>query len=168
MPLLEDARIVKLIVTPFGHPWMCLLRFDVGDLARPATAPCPCGRTVGLALDDIEGRVEDATLATDGRLITAAALDATVAGAPSAEQIVLYQVDQPAPGELHLRAVATGPLDAAAMADRLRAKYGPGSSITVERVAAIEPRPSGKYPYVRQRFTPQLDARFGPARTAFR
>jgi phenylacetate-CoA ligase len=168
MPLLEDARIVKLIVTPFGHPWMCLLRFDVGDLARPATAPCPCGRTAGLALDDIEGRVEDATLATDGRLITAAALDATVGGSPSAEQIVLYQIDQPAPGELHLRAVATGPFDATALAGHLRATYGPGSSITVDRVEALEPRPSGKYPYVRRRFTPQLDDRFGPARTASR
>ncbi|MCC6524616.1 MAG: hypothetical protein IT373_18310 [Polyangiaceae bacterium] len=151
-PLPASARapdLCRLRVTPFGHPFMCLLRFDPGDLVRPSTAACPCGRSAGLVCDDVVGRVSDATLGADGRLVPLAELDAALASAASAEAIVSYQLEQQRGGALRLRTTADAALDAPALARSLRALYGARAAITVESVAALVPEPSGKYLAVR-------------------
>ncbi len=148
VPLRDSPAIGKLLVTPFGHPFACFLRFDVGDLARLATEPCPCGRPGG-AIERIEGRVQEATVASDGRIITVAALDDVVASVPTCERIISYQLEQRAEG-VRLHATATAAFDVAQLADTLGALYG-RLPIAVERVASLEPEPSGKYARVRQR-----------------
>jgi phenylacetate-CoA ligase len=155
-----DARIAKLLVTPFGNPWMCLLRFDIGDLARPATAPCPCGRTEGLAIDRIEGRVDDATLRTDGRVVCAAAIDDAIASTACVSDMVSYQIDQIGRRDYLLRATATGPIDTLAIRACLRDVYGPDASVSVESVEALQPEPSGKYLRARIRFDVDRNAWF--------
>ncbi len=61
------GRLGRILVTTLGNPWFGLLRFDVGDLARlHAGAPCRCGRTDGLTVEAIEGRVRDLTFDTRG------------------------------------------------------------------------------------------------------
>jgi phenylacetate-CoA ligase len=155
-----DPHVAKPLLTPFGNPWMCLLRLDVGDLVRPATQPCACGRTDGLVLDRIEGRVDDATLRPDGRIVCAAALDDAIALAACSENIVSYQVDQVGQRDYVLRAMTTGAIDPPALRACLRDAYGQAASVTVEHVDALRPEPSGKYLRARARFDVDRDAWF--------
>ncbi len=149
VPLRNQPNVGRLLVTPFGHPWACFLKFDVGDLARRALEPCPCGRPGG-AVERIEGRVEEATIASDGRIVTAAELDDAIAATPSSESVVSYQLDQSADG-LRLRMTAAGEVDGDRLTASLRALYGGEAPIAVQLVDALEPEPSGKYAHVRQR-----------------
>lgn len=43
---LEEQGIGRILATSFGNRWFPLLRFEIGDLARVSTDPCPCGRTL--------------------------------------------------------------------------------------------------------------------------
>lgn len=148
-PLLGSADVGRLLITPFGHPWACYLKFDVGDLARLAAAPCSCGRPGG-AIERIEGRVQEATIATDGRVITVAELDDAIAAAPTSQHVLSYQLEQHSAG-VHLRATAVAAIDVAQLAAALHALYGAAMPVTIEPVVALEPEPSGKYARVRQR-----------------
>ncbi|HSQ64731.1 MAG TPA: hypothetical protein VLM85_16015 [Polyangiaceae bacterium] len=155
VPLRRTPNVGRLLVTPFGHPWACILKFDVGDLARRALGPCPCGRPGG-AIERIEGRVEEATIASHGRVVTAAELDDAIAATPSSEHIVSYQLEQSVDG-LHLRMTVAGEVDRDRVAASLRALYGREARIAMELVDALDPEPSGKYVRVRQRL--ELDRR---------
>ncbi|HEX7838987.1 MAG TPA: hypothetical protein VF469_16025 [Kofleriaceae bacterium] len=54
-PMRGATGVGRLLITPFGHPCACYLEFDVGDLARLAAAPCPCGRQLTAALRALYG-----------------------------------------------------------------------------------------------------------------
>jgi phenylacetate-CoA ligase len=159
-PLRGSTEVGRLLVTPFGHPFACYLRFDIGDLARRATTPCPCGRPGG-AIQRIEGRVAEATIASDGRVVTVAELDDAVAAVPASASVVSYQVEQRGDG-VRLRATTTGALDGEPLAAALRALYGGSVPVAIETVAALEPEPSGKYARVRQRLALDHAAWFEP------
>ena len=91
----------RLLVTPFGHPAQCFLRFDIGDLAvRSADASCPCGRREGLTLERVMGRAADVTVTRDGRRMTVADADAVLAEIPGVRG---FQIDQAATGEIRVR-----------------------------------------------------------------
>lgn len=162
-PMCGATGVGRLLITPFGHPWACYLKFDVGDLARLAAAPCPCGRPGG-AIGRIEGRVQEATVAADGRVISVAELDDAIAAAPTSERIISYQLEQHA-GGVHLRATTSAAVVVAQLAAALHALYGGAMPVTVEPVAALEPEPSGKYARVRQRLALDRDAWFAGAAT---
>jgi len=91
----------RLLVTPFGHPVQCFLRFDIGDLAEAApSGRCPCGRHAGLTLERIAGRAADVTAARDGRRVTVAEVDGVLAEIP---EVRGFQVDQPDAGPVRVR-----------------------------------------------------------------
>jgi len=112
-------------------------------------------------IERIEGRLQEATLATDGRVVTVAELDDVVAAVPTSEHIVSYQLEQH-PGGMRLRATTTGQLDASRLAAALHALYGVAMPVTIEPVATLEPEPSGKYARVRQRLALDRAAWFAP------
>ena len=63
----------RMLVTTFNNPWYYMLRFDVGDFARlDEEQKCACGRDSGFIVSAIEGRLINATLTCDGRLVTLA------------------------------------------------------------------------------------------------
>lgn len=66
LPVDVAQRVGRLAVTPFAHPGMCLLRYEVGDLVRIADHPCPCGRDRGFTLEDHTG-ARRGCVAGDGR-----------------------------------------------------------------------------------------------------
>ncbi|MCQ2370414.1 MAG: hypothetical protein MJ007_08105, partial [Paludibacteraceae bacterium] len=41
-----DGKEGKILVTNFTRRFMPLVRYDIGDMGRILTEPCPCGRTV--------------------------------------------------------------------------------------------------------------------------
>ena len=152
----------RLLVTQLNNPWVSLLRFDVGDLARLAERPCPCGRTDGLTLAAIEGRTRDLTFAADGRAVTVGELDRTLGESAGLQS---YRLEQSAPDEYAFLFVAEsaavdGVVTAATKA--LQRLYGPGARITTQRESTIVAEQSGKFRLARTRFTWEPDSLFRP------
>lgn len=136
--------IGALLVTTFHNPWRVLLRFDIGDVVKLATEPCPCGRRAGLTLDSIEGRGVNLTVASDGRAVTQNAADRIIAGVPGIEDYQLLQVSEQ---DYLLKFVSCDSDEARITAQAkpaLVALYGTGARIQLERVEALPPDPPGK------------------------
>ena len=158
-------QIGRILISTFGHPWCVLVRFDPGDLVRlDDRGPCPCGRTEGLTVSAIEGRIINLTLTPDGIAVTQQHVDAALL---AVEDIVEYRLDQLGPADYALRIVAEDGNPAAvanAAADALRGLYGPRATVTVECVPYLAPEPSGKHRLARAHFPVNaeqfLNARF--------
>ncbi len=146
----------RIFVSILDNPWVALLRFDVGDLVRLATGPCPCGRTTGLTVAAIEGRMRDLTFAADGRAVTVGELDRAIGDTGG---LLAYQVEQPGPGEYRFRFVAEPGADpSAAAVSRLQALYGVGARIAARRESAVGVEQSGKFRLARTLFAWEADA----------
>ncbi len=139
----SGAVLGRLLVTPFGHPVQCFVRFDIGDLAEQAPAqPCPCGRRGGLTLERIAGRASDMTMTRGGRRMTVADVDELLVEIP---EVRGFQVDQSAAGELHVR-LTLGPLAGSGTVRRAeqRLERAYGYPVRAEAVTALMTEPSGK------------------------
>ncbi len=145
----------QLLVTTLDNPWRTLVRFDVGDMAclapavpgRSAGTYCPCGRSGGLVLAGIEGRVAGITLDARGRPVTPGAVDRALAAVPS---LVDHRLRQPLPGKVTVDFVldpVAGPTRDADNAVRaaLRRLYGRSCTIETREVPGLHPEASGKY-----------------------
>jgi phenylacetate-CoA ligase len=142
----------RVVVTTLGRTWMPLLRYDIGDLVRPVSGPCGCGRPdEGYQLERIEGRANDA-IERNGTLYTPAALDDIVDGAD--ETLAQWQLTRSEPE----RSIAGGPeqwvLHVVGSSDggaRAAAALSAALGAPVEPRAAalIQPEASGKYRIVR-------------------
>ena len=58
----------EIIGTGLNNYAMPLIRYRTGDIARFASAPCPCGRKMPL-LQSVDGRKADSIVTPDGRVI---------------------------------------------------------------------------------------------------
>lgn len=137
--------IGRVLVTTFDNPWVSVLRFDPGDLVRvDPTQTCPCGRTEGLILEAVLGRVANATFAVDGRLVTTRDVDEALGAVAGVRDHVLCETD---PGRYHVDlVVAPGtPGVEAACAAALRRLYGAAAVVDVAARPELEPTASGKY-----------------------
>ncbi len=167
-PLLPEhggPALARILVTTFDNPWCALIRFDVGDLVRlRLSSPCPCGRTDGIVLDALEGRLAHVTFTTAGRAVTLREADAVLARIPGLSAYLLRQTDRAA---YHVRIVADSRHAARAIAHSsaaLHVLYGADAEISVESVPDIAPEASGKFFLTRAACdaSPQmlLDARY--------
>lgn len=59
----------KIILTPLWNYAMPLIRYEIGDVGRPSSENCPCGRGLPL-MEVIEGRYEDFIVLPSGRIIS--------------------------------------------------------------------------------------------------
>ncbi len=136
---LEGAGV--LVVTPLRNPWLNLVRFDTGDLVRPATGTCTCGLADGLVLESIEGRAKDC-LVGPGGLVTVRSVDRALASVPG---LLHYKLTQRSPSELDLDLVADGfdPLHEADAAGALEPLFGARPSTRV--VTSVPVEASGKF-----------------------
>ncbi len=142
----------RLLVSTFANPWFPLVRFEIGDIGRPAAEPCACGRTLGLTLEAIEGRLVSVCVGEAGRLVTHGQVDEAIA---RQEGVVQYRLLQKSPTDVRLALVAEDHGAAAAAhgcRDALRELFGSGVAVTVEEVAEIPPTASGKFLLVRREF----------------
>jgi phenylacetate-CoA ligase len=152
-PLAEGGRGTgRLLVSTFSNPWFPLLRFEIGDIGRPSSGPCPCGRTLGLALDAIEGRLVSVCQGEAGRLVTHGAIDEAIA---RAEGVAEYRLRQVSPAEVRVAVVpedgAGGPAVRASRST-LRELFGTGIEVNVEQVKEIAPEASGKFLLARREY----------------
>ncbi len=68
----RDGEVGKVLVTDLHNLAMPIVRYDIGDLARIDSSPCICGRTTPRI--HLEGRVDDAFVLSQGRILTADAV----------------------------------------------------------------------------------------------
>jgi phenylacetate-CoA ligase len=143
----------RMLVSVFNNPWFSVLRFDVGDVAHvDEGGPCPCGRTGGLTLTSIDGRIKDVTFTPDGRAVTVDHIDAALAAVPA---LCGWQLDADAPGRYRLRVLAER--DAAAEVEAtartiLQAVLGEGAHLVVAAADALEHETSGKFRFTRTQY----------------
>jgi len=148
----------RILVTTFNNPWYYMLRFDVGDLVcLDEEGRCPCGRDSGLILSAIEGRVSNATLAVDGRLVTLRKLDDALSVLTGVEE---YKLEQVARGAYDLYLVSR-------RRDRrrlnreatgiLKKLYGKEAVVSVIYKEAIPPEDSGKYCVAKALFPVEIE-----------
>lgn len=150
--------IGRLLVTPFGNQWSALVRFSVGDLGRLAAKPCQCGRTAGLTLSAIEGRIMDLTVTTSGRAVTVNQVDATAASVPG---LAAFQVTQHDPERITIKVVPESDAGAVTRAtrDTFAAMYGTDAMIAVQAVPELPPGPSGKHRLAIREFPMEIEQR---------
>jgi phenylacetate-CoA ligase len=148
-------RLGRLLVSTLDNPWRALVRFDIGDIARlaasgpgaPAGTHCPCGRTGGIVLEDVEGRASGITLDADGGPVTPAEVDRAMAGVAG---LVDHQLRQDRPGTVRVAYVLDAVAGKVRGAERavlaaLRRLYGRSCTIDAREVPALQPETSGKY-----------------------
>jgi phenylacetate-coenzyme A ligase PaaK-like adenylate-forming protein len=152
-PLAEGAMPAgRLLVTTFANRWFPLLRFEIGDIGRPSAGPCPCGRTLGLTLDAIEGRLVSVCEGEQGRLVTHGAIDEAVA---RADGVAEYRLRQVSPSEVLVAVVpepGAGLPAVRACRSALRELFGDGIEVNVEQVKEIAAEASGKFLLARREY----------------
>lgn len=135
----------RILVTTFNNPWYYILRFNVGDLVRiDENAKCDCGRTTGLILSATEGRIFNATLTCEGRLVTLRELDDKL---DSLDDIDEYKMEQVSGDTyiLHLVSRQEKKKLAANATSILKNLYGSEAKVTITFEDTIAPEKSGKY-----------------------
>jgi len=147
-----DPGVGRLLVTTLNNPWVSLLRFDIGDLVQLETKACPCGRSAGLTVARVLGRVRDLTFVENGRAIPVDELDRIVG---QTDTLVTYQMEQTARSEYLFRYVNASGQQApvSAILSGLKSLYGAGARITLRPESTIPAEPSGKFRLARTIFT---------------
>jgi phenylacetate-CoA ligase len=157
------ASVGRIFVTTFGNPWFPLVRFDIGDIVRLASGPCPCGRNFGMTLSAIEGRLKSLCVVKDERLLTHRELDEALANVEGLEQ---YRLVQELPKRVRLDVIAEdgqGIKVAKHAEDLLQGLFGRGVAITVTDVPVVQPEKSGKFLLAKRNFP--LDPGMATVRT---
>jgi phenylacetate-CoA ligase len=140
-----ESGIGRIFATTFGNKWSPLVRFDVGDIGRIASGPCPCGRNFGMTLSAIEGRMKSLCIAGDGRLVTHREVDDALASVDGLEQ---YKIVQENTRKVRLAVVGEdgqGKRAAQDAVDILRGIFGKAVDIKAREVQTLLPEKSGKF-----------------------
>jgi phenylacetate-CoA ligase len=150
---LEKQGIGRILATTFANRWFPLLRFDIGDLARVSTDPCPCGRSFGLTLSAIEGRLISALLSSGNQIVTHRQLDQAVAAVNGIDE---YRLDQELPNRARLRLMISEDRPKQSVLgdarEAVQSLLGNDMAITVEAVCSLLPEASGKFLLARRHF----------------
>jgi phenylacetate-CoA ligase len=136
------GEIGEVVATCLFRPTQPLIRYRLGDEARWATDPCPCGRAMPV-LEEVVGRVEDVIVGPHGRELVR--FHGVFVDQPNvrAGQVVQHALDRievrviPGPGY--------GPRDAADIIGRVKQRLGPGVEVTVTSLDEIPRTSAGKY-----------------------
>ena len=141
-----NPSVGRILVSSLENPWCVLLRYDIGDLVFSRDGvKCPCGRSEGLIIDGVEGRVRDITFDTKGHVVTLKRLDDTLEPAVA---LLNYQVVQT--GTQHYSmSYEVEPEEQLSTADILpdilHGLYGSDAIIEISRDSALVPEQSGKF-----------------------
>jgi phenylacetate-CoA ligase len=153
----------RIFSTTFGNKWFPLVRFDIGDIVRLASGPCPCGRNFGMTLSAIEGRLKSLCVAEDGRLVTHREIDDVLACVDGLEQ---YHLVQETLKKVRIDVVSEdgqGKWVVQDTTDILQKLFGRNMEIVVSYVPVLLPEKSGKFLLAKRDFP--LDPIFTPQKT---
>jgi len=143
-PVTEPGRLGYLVGTSFDNRVMPFVRYRTGDLAMWGRDGHPrlAGHPV---VERIAGRMQEFVVCGDGRLVSITTLG--TAHFPELSALDAIQYEQERPGELQLRVVAEGRLDARQLgriASAMEAKMQGGCKVSVVQVPRIERTARGK------------------------
>jgi phenylacetate-CoA ligase len=135
------GEVGEIVATGLLNDAMPLIRYRLGDYAAWAEAPCcPCGN-VHPIFANLEGRVDDYLVTTDGRKV--GRLSTAVKRSPTIHSAQIVQIH---PGHAYLLVrPGTGyrPADAMAVCDDIRERIG-AFDLEVVEVSEIPKTPQGK------------------------
>jgi len=137
----------EIVVTHLATQDFPFIRYRTGDMAIAAAAACKCGRGLPV-FQEVQGRSTDFIHTASGNSMHALALIYEVRERPGVKAFKFIQAENLS---LELLLVA-GPELSDAVQSAIRAgiekRMGPGTVLTIRRVAEIPPEKSGKYRYV--------------------
>ena len=149
----------EIIVTDLTNYAMPFIRYQTGDLGRPRSQPCICGRGFPL-IQEILGRSSDVLSTSDGRYVHGEYFTHLFYGVPGVRR---FQVHQKTRQDVDILIEGETELPAETLAEfrrKILDQMGEKTVLTFKRVDAIPLTPSGKY-----RFTVS-DVPIGFARTS--
>jgi phenylacetate-CoA ligase len=138
-----------LVSTSFLHHAMPLIRYRIGDMAKPAPegAVCACGRSLPL-LGSIVGRTSDMLYSPDGREITPSSMEVVF---DTNLEIEEAQIIQERLSSVRVRYVPTAKFterDGVLLRTRIQERMG-SVEVALEAVPHIPRGPNGKFQAVR-------------------
>jgi phenylacetate-CoA ligase len=139
----------RVVITDLDNRGFPFVRYEIGDLAEPETAPCSCGRAHA-RLGSIGGRTFDVIRGPDGRAVGGTFWSLLLrTAAPSVET---WQVVQSAPDLVEIRVTPREAVTSAAeqerIRDEVRSVLGREMRVEFRREARLDPLPSGKHRFV--------------------
>jgi phenylacetate-coenzyme A ligase PaaK-like adenylate-forming protein len=141
-----NPSVGRILVSSLENPWFVLLRYDIGDLVFSRDGvKCSCGRSEGLIIGGIEGRVRDITFDTKGHVVTLKRLDDAL---ESVEPLSGYKVVQTERRRytMHYSADSEASSNLGnVVLEILHNLYGKDAVIDISRSSALTPEQSGKF-----------------------
>lgn len=132
----------QVVATCLLRTYQPFVRFRLGDLAKWAPDPCPCGRAMPV-IEEVVGRLEDVVVGPDGRRMVR--FHGLYLGLPGIRR---GQVVQEAIDRITVRIENAPGFErwvAEEIATRVRQRLGPDVKVCVETVEHIPPGPNGKF-----------------------
>jgi len=145
----QMGRLVATTLTTFNR-LTPLLRYELGDLAVAAGEPCNCSPLGHRdAIASIEGRVAEAILSKEGKVLTPRAVDNCITEGPWCGNIAFYNLVQEKGGRYLLEVVAddkSAGFDEKGLTGALRKILGEDAEIDIQPREEIMPTlPAGRY-----------------------
>jgi len=140
-----DGQVGGLIITDLTNAAMPLIRYEVGDVGRLLTTPCPCGRKT--ARLEVLGRSQEVLDTPAGPLAASAVADTFFAD----PAIANFRLEEVAPGSFDAAIVAShgsAQPEVEAWKERFAALYPKVHRVRARLVPFVRPESSGKYRFV--------------------
>jgi len=140
----EPGEEGKVLVTNLHNYSMPFIRYDIGDVGKPSSESCECGRNLPL-LECIEGRTYEIFVTSEGAFTTLRDFDTFFEDIPIRE----FQIIQNTPDEIHVKIVKDKgytQMHTAFIENNL--KWAGKARIVVETVDSIPFGRSGKKKYL--------------------
>jgi phenylacetate-CoA ligase len=139
----ESGEIIGTNLEEYGMP---LIRYRSGDMSAYRAESCPCGRALPL-IEQIQTRVDDMIMTSDGRFINPAPL-AGLFRSPKIERGRIIQEDAHNFVVQIMPATGCDEVDTEPILKGIQSVVGSDATISIQVVNEITSLPSGKYPFV--------------------
>ena len=144
----RPGRSGRIVITDLLNYSMPLIRYEIGDVGQWAEdQQCSCGRSLPL-LAEVQGRITDFLVLSDGRQISGPALTLVISDMADVRQV---QFVQRAPDQILLRVVPGkdyGAWTEEGLRKRLSLYLGKAARLQIELTDSIASEISGKYRFV--------------------
>lgn len=156
-----EGEVGRVLVTDLNNLAMPIIRYDIGDLARIEYGPCPCGRNSPRIF--MEGRIQDAFVLSNGKILTAEMVSNYFVQQPEIQD---FELTESSSGRWTLRVVPAGSteIDEGNLATRFLAWSGETRKISVRTTQMIRPEASGKYRHCKSRSFDKIDSSLAAAK----
>lgn len=136
------GELGEILITDLRRYGMPFIRYAIGDVGKPSSESCPCGRGLPL-IKSIEGRVTDIICTPDGKFISSPALTLLF----NDLNIEQYRIEQRSANKLVIK-IVRGPryseTETRILSERIK-KYVGDMKLEVEVVKEIALTGSGKF-----------------------